>query len=509
MEQPVNADSQRSRFSMENRFPYEILSFIFTLAAEAADRHPCPSKRQCSVAISHVSRLWRQIALNRPELWTQLSPSPSPFVNTLLARSGQARLDIYFGTTSSSYPKFLAQVLHHQPRWKLCHLTFFEGESWPRDIIQALPENLEMLRLERAEDMISNLSNFNDIDILPSHGFPQLCELVLRAVRFPIGSPIYTGLKRVSLVSTLPPEGAVCSLLRSSPHLEELIPCDLPNLKFGLSELTWPNERSLVQLPCLRILQVHLKAADDATRFLIRANVCRFILGEIAAPPSLQLHLSAPLGFYKRLSTLFPTPAEVESNLPNLSRVHTLEIHVRHGNIEGMGIDLEGRGVNNEAVFSFRFDHALAQTLFQDLGRVFPMPTLEKVYLSLGQRADAMSVMAFLARHPTITDLSFHDSIAGPIEALLLTSTRRVICPLLARLTLSNCSIKADVLIAVVKSRTTQKDVEGDGGDPLFQNVARLEHITTCNMPLITKEAILALEELVTVVQFEPPRDNP
>lgn len=488
MTQLVNAYSQKGSFSLENRFPYEILSFIFTLAADAADRLPCPSKRQCSLAISHVSQLWRQIALDLPNLWTQLSPLPSPFVNTLLSRSGQAPLDIHVGSTISSYSEFLAQVLHHQPRWRLFHVELSERGLW--DAIEGLPEHLETLRVERPDRATWNRPNLN----IPSHGFPQLRELGLRGVRLPLSSLIRNSLRKLSLASVSPLDrDFIYSLLRSSPRLEELIFRDLPNAQFE------SNRLPPVQLPCLRILQLDVETYDEFTQPQPQ-NICCSILGLIIAPPSLQLHMSAPLSIHRRFGSLFPTLSEIQSNLPNLSRVRTLELKISNGDAVRMGIDIEGYGMNNEKVFSFRYRQAFAEALFEDLGRVFPMPSLEKVSLTLSPHVDTKIVVDFLARHPTITDLSFR-GCTGPIEALLLIPTQPVLCPSLTKLSLSGCFIKTNMLIAIFKSRI-QKDVKGDNGAPLSQNVARLEYLTICNVHFITAKEILALEELVTVIQL-------
>ena len=105
--------------------PDELLLDIFEYAQHSNSRGKCVLPTE--VLISHVSRRWRQLAVDNPKLWTQLvvtSQMPSDRISTYLARSGQCLLDISFELLSRVLAStrtnlsIMDTLMHHAERWR-------------------------------------------------------------------------------------------------------------------------------------------------------------------------------------------------------------------------------------------------------------------------------------------------------------------------------------------------------------------------------------------------------
>ena len=120
--------------------PVELLTRIFQLGA---DSEPLPDDRDPSlltfeVAVSHVCRHWRHIALHTPHLWTLIHFRTRSHMHrgkVYLSRNAHLPMDIYVDTCSEEThnlrkdllfrAEFLSVfdiVLPHIDRWRELHL---------------------------------------------------------------------------------------------------------------------------------------------------------------------------------------------------------------------------------------------------------------------------------------------------------------------------------------------------------------------------------------------------
>ncbi|KAH7915162.1 hypothetical protein BJ138DRAFT_171867 [Hygrophoropsis aurantiaca] len=87
-------------FALIYRLPNEILTIIFELAAAGHDPNfPCPQyvRRPSELDVSHVSRHWRDVAVNAPSLWTKWGAYITPSNNLMsiyFHRSSNLKVDV-------------------------------------------------------------------------------------------------------------------------------------------------------------------------------------------------------------------------------------------------------------------------------------------------------------------------------------------------------------------------------------------------------------------------------
>jgi len=79
-----------------NRLPNEILAIIFQYATNSLRTSHSPRRviKRAPINVSHVSRLWREIALNSPRLWTTIHSRSNVPIHIFLSRSKATPLNI-------------------------------------------------------------------------------------------------------------------------------------------------------------------------------------------------------------------------------------------------------------------------------------------------------------------------------------------------------------------------------------------------------------------------------
>lgn len=92
-------------------FPAEVLSKIFL----ALKNDTLPSRRW--IRVSHVSQLWRRVALGYPALWSDVSLD-NPHVNVWIKRSGRSRLSADLTTKPGSTEKAMLALIENSYRFK-------------------------------------------------------------------------------------------------------------------------------------------------------------------------------------------------------------------------------------------------------------------------------------------------------------------------------------------------------------------------------------------------------
>lgn len=91
--------TRRNTLAPINRFPPEILANVFAYSLPKIYPRPDPSKENDEpynwIAVTHVSRHWRNVALDNPILWSVLQFQVVRWVHEMVRRSGNTPLFIY------------------------------------------------------------------------------------------------------------------------------------------------------------------------------------------------------------------------------------------------------------------------------------------------------------------------------------------------------------------------------------------------------------------------------
>lgn len=111
--------------------PPEILAEIFVHCIPDG-QFPLPYRTEAPLSLTHVSSLWRSLAISTPDLWTGLhinykDPAEDiPATETWLSRSGDKPLSLSIAIDFSEQPQqeILDNLCRHSKRWKHVRLEF-------------------------------------------------------------------------------------------------------------------------------------------------------------------------------------------------------------------------------------------------------------------------------------------------------------------------------------------------------------------------------------------------
>jgi hypothetical protein len=162
----------RNTFSPISRLPTEILCHIFYFTQEQ-QRYFVLNW----IKVTYISRQWRTVALNSPNLWTNLLFGP--WTSIMLERSKKADLTVKFdfSNRTSNAIKYLESAFHHVDRFKVLLLENGHA-SLLRDLVSKLPKSaprLHSLIISVYRSRVSELGFDHDSDTcdLPE---AMLCE---------------------------------------------------------------------------------------------------------------------------------------------------------------------------------------------------------------------------------------------------------------------------------------------------------------------------------------------
>ena len=266
--------------------PVELLTRIFVLGS--AFDHPYadspfllkpdqeyepPTSSNLQVAVSHVSRHWRQVALRTHSLWTTLHFRETCHISraeTYLARclpSSTYLLDILVDTVAeedhtpgitlyTDEIKTIFQIIiPHVSRWRAFHLKICDNtcKSQARQFLSTCgpAPNLETLQLYHFEDYRTShrlyLATYKPPVIVFSNSLPCLKNVSLIGVNLPwADSPYLVNLHHLELALHLdnirPPYKWWDRMLRLSPDLKRLsLHYSGPRKATGDPNLAWPG----------------------------------------------------------------------------------------------------------------------------------------------------------------------------------------------------------------------------------------------------------------------------
>ncbi|KDQ09690.1 hypothetical protein BOTBODRAFT_58485 [Botryobasidium botryosum FD-172 SS1] len=434
------------------RLPNEVLSIIFEFVGTWK---PGP------LGISHISKLWRQVALNTPSLWTTIHHHNLFLVNLFLHRSKSVPVDLDFSpdrlrlhptsTQNSLCPQtdatmsgFAWTLRPYAHRLRSLHLSC-SGIS-PRLLGQHLDMPVPMLHSLSVSSLDGRFRYSTAQREMPYNIFDgcttRLRELILDDVCIPLASPIYTGLASIYLTYV--------SFIDSSPHdfTRRLAAC--PSLNhLHLHAVTFDT---LAQSSVLHPVHLpHLKAMSFEE--LERDLICG-ILNSIKVPDSLRLSLMSL--DEATLHDLLPPRADITQNLPNLCATRSLYIY---GGQEYSLPKISG-------TFDFEFaggGDTFVREVFFSISRI-PFPMLKSLTISNLTKYifDSVLFSHILEHLHTITSLTLERCPAAAAEMLTLTPSLRL-CPSLQFIVLDTCRISGATAIAIARSRTSLDYTQGKG----------------------------------------------
>ncbi|PCH32984.1 hypothetical protein WOLCODRAFT_141441 [Wolfiporia cocos MD-104 SS10] len=269
---------QRSTIAPVYQMPLEILAEIFSIVAES-DRWALDSDMR--IAISHVCRRWRAVALEHPRLWAFINiPRDLSNLDDLLKRSKRAPLSVYVEIRSdlSNWRPGCLDILYREA-WRLKRLYIATPASCFGTITICSAPILESLYID-----VNDIDGESDIQSAERFNIP----LSWHSLFDNPNQPLHTlSLQQHSIPWHVTLPSSLQTLCLASPATTQL---RMENVLLLLS-----------QLPNLRRLELLLKSVpvsalpDDASTIVSLAHLQRLILiWDIAGCISLIDHLSFP-----------------------------------------------------------------------------------------------------------------------------------------------------------------------------------------------------------------------
>ncbi|KAI0056864.1 hypothetical protein BV25DRAFT_1995306 [Artomyces pyxidatus] len=281
-----------------SRLPPELLAHVFALYVEDATARDAQSALRW-VGITHVSRRWRQVALQDHSLWRRIPfRSGQRWADEFVIRSGPMPLEVSLEYDQAWNPVWPAHLLvKHFPRVERLLLRD-KDPSLARSDVGLLDQPAPSLVSLSIQTIAT--TRFN----LPLRPFddhaPCLRHIsIRRCPRFPWTSPVLRNLVslRVALVATVHPPSSteVLDAVRQMASLEELaLLGDLP--RFSRRMELPPPPIPTIELPRLRSLELQGYLHD-----------CAGIIQPLRVPATATLHLSARWeGPAAEMRVLFP-----------------------------------------------------------------------------------------------------------------------------------------------------------------------------------------------------------
>ncbi|KDQ19441.1 hypothetical protein BOTBODRAFT_184463 [Botryobasidium botryosum FD-172 SS1] len=490
---------RRNQLAPILRLPNETLSSIFSFASRSLTDYL--SAIRLLLTISSVSRVWREIALRSPRLWTRLERSPLPLLSLFLTRSKQAPLEVAFDTSYTAsgarFSSCVALVSPHAHRLRRCILRCQEAEVFKSLVLLPAPY-LEILVLDCGPYFDIQAYDYSELFLHPFAGHtPALRELTLEGVFVPPAHRIYSNLikLRLSHIVYTRPEAMrdFPKLFEAAPLLEELY---LGRLYFfptpdAAPHASWPPGPA-THLSHLRTLDI---------RHITPESVPAYLLSHIILPPTTRFTLSMHTNLNGDIPDVTSPFSDTHSNrLPNLSSISALFI-------ENQGFQYVLRGDTRQSSGSFSLELTANEwapmlATISKLGRGFSMPYLKSVHISdlksTIHAEAAIAIRAFLDRHSSIEELELDNCHSSMIEVPLMTNPQHI-CPQLKCLIIKGCSLNPTKLIEIVEARTKPNGSVLGSRSGLEADETCLESLCLVGCSMLTEMQLSALRERLSV----------
>ncbi|KDQ08664.1 hypothetical protein BOTBODRAFT_37814 [Botryobasidium botryosum FD-172 SS1] len=452
-----------NRISAIYRLPNEVLALIFRFTEGSRDNSLWPLRLRAPLNISRVSRLWRQIALSTPCLWTTIDVTNASIRSVFLERSRNALLSIDVlpghdyrldseedncslrtyqnGTTKAFrlrkpyFTLFIKSLVPFLPRWGSVKLRDIDIYEFPT-FHHAPAPNLETFHVYAG-------GTAKEAQTPPLHLLrgetPRLRDLHLVATCVRLDSPIYANLTSLHLECIKFDESSVTRLLEifaMCPFLDTL----------GLVKVRFSSPRG--DVPPNTIPLKHLRRMKLVG---IARGVEHLIIGSVILTPFLRLHLSPSID---RGLDIFPPGLRIGNSPPNIARIRRLTIRDN-----AQSFTVTGCAAPTETLLTFGFSTTSsyhASDLIDVLARLaeyVSFHSLESVtFTNLDERTISINQFShMLLMFPKITILTLSSCSPSFMSALTI-GPRSLHCLLLHVLHLHNMHISG-VTVALVDSR--------------------------------------------------------
>ncbi|KAF9490885.1 hypothetical protein BDN71DRAFT_143151 [Pleurotus eryngii] len=162
---------RNNRYLPVSKLPPDVLSTILESIAMTIVEDDLEPPYSDLLSATQVCRLWRQVALDSPRIWSFMYCSATPrLVDLFLDRSKSAPLHLIDSSSGDNVPVNALNILNHLHRLKEINLVDCEDDWFSRIISQGAPQ-LESLSLEASGE----IARFHP----SADGFPVLQHLEL------------------------------------------------------------------------------------------------------------------------------------------------------------------------------------------------------------------------------------------------------------------------------------------------------------------------------------------
>ncbi|KDQ16046.1 hypothetical protein BOTBODRAFT_54188 [Botryobasidium botryosum FD-172 SS1] len=447
-----SAGSRRNELQPIYRLPDELMISIFESVEQAEDNMYMSLLERAPINLSHVSRLWRDIALNTPTLWTKLDDNNASIVDVFIERSGNAslRVDIadnnFYDTLQLTPP-----LLHHVHRWESLSLGAFRDRSI---------RTLGKLPAPRLKKLVIWGEMDNDIpegalytDFLGGQT-PCLRDLELHSVHFAFAPSLYKDLTRLYLKHA----GAniaepLLAALRACPLLEELtVKSRDTSESGGMGRRETPAPISLLRLRSMDLTMHH--------------GHIHAILLPLITSPALCISAKATVVHEDRftLRDILPLALNAQGFLPGIFAIDTLLLAVQKPQTFRI------HGINSKSMtpaLTIDLQHPLfaklATGVVSNLSRDLPVTSLSA--LTLSDLPDDYNLVValgrFLMNWPSVSSLTLSGCRMAQFLGLVLPGAS----PSLLYLHLNHVIIDSATLTNAMKDRVGSSS-EADQNPP-------------------------------------------
>lgn len=475
------------------RLPPEILSLVFKHALPFPNAKYPVVDTGTLLSVSWVSRLWREISINTPTLWTHIDAVNADLIHVFISRSRAAPLDVRLlppdrwlmrKTNTSSiiaqrhsiliqHDNSIQFIGHLKPQMHRLRSLRLNGLS--QGLLDRLLDTpAPLLTLFHVEPLKFHQGSSAPIanEATSPHFFrgetPLLREVRIVGITQTLTSPIFTGLVSLHLENisfTHSTNLHIFQLLIACPLLEDLA---LLRLTFLLmvdmsttSLLSTP-----IHLPCLQRLELRAMQLELVRDMLasIEVSDCQYV----------NVHMEGPVTF----TDFLPSDAKQLENLFKFSDIDEVELDIIHVPEDDQDpscfialsyprhyLAIHHPNEDNDA-------ENIVDGILSSVEQWILIPDLLSLSVVIEGGGVIPTIAAFIRmlRHlHAIESLTLTSTPTCYVETLTVTPERHL-CPQLEDLCLYDCDISGESLIELVKSRiasNTGVDSVGDYHDEL------------------------------------------
>ncbi|TDL23895.1 hypothetical protein BD410DRAFT_786563 [Rickenella mellea] len=264
---PLN--ERRNTFAKISRLPPELMAKIFYIITISKWDGCLPCKR---FAFTRVCRLWREVALNSPLLWTHTNVSRCDEFEEFIRRSKTVPFSCRLPLVSNSCleprailsSQIFGLLLDQVPRLHelLIHTSFLIRNEPLSEVFSLHAPRLEKLQINGQHSS----GSIQRISLLSSH-YPNLKKLHINGASMDYNFGCFRGLRTLTISHLTSPHSPtlkeLLSVLQASPDLKSLA---LQNLALKLPKELTPGDIPAISL--LKLQHLLFTFQPDIPRFL-------------------------------------------------------------------------------------------------------------------------------------------------------------------------------------------------------------------------------------------------